>query len=57
MNLVPLSEDDPEMDQGWQAIQIPPERDAGWEVFDTSKDYKTGWLRVRVVDDARQEAA
>jgi hypothetical protein len=54
---VPLSDDDREMDQGWRAIPIPPEFDARWEIFDTSKDYKTGWLRVRLVVNARQDAA
>lgn len=41
----PLSEDDLDMECGWQCIPLPPEYDAGWKIFDTSKDYKTGWIR------------
>jgi hypothetical protein len=38
---VPLSNDDREMDDGWQCM--PPAADGGWVIVDASKDNKTGW--------------
>jgi hypothetical protein len=43
--VVPLSDDDRDMLNGWQCISIPPTNDGGWEIADSSKDRKTGWIR------------
>jgi hypothetical protein len=42
---VPLSEDDPEMENGWRCIPIPPTDDPLWFILDNSRDYKTVWGR------------
>ena len=42
---VPLSEDDPEMENGWRCIPIPPTDDPDWFILDDSRDYKTEWGR------------
>jgi hypothetical protein len=47
---VPIADDDPEMDCGWQSIPVPPTIDDGWKIFDSSKDYKTGWRRWHWVE-------
>jgi hypothetical protein len=41
---VPLSADDPEMENGWRCIPVPPTADDEWVIIDNSKDYKTGWV-------------
>jgi hypothetical protein len=47
---VPISADDPDMENGWRCIPIPPTIDDSWEIFDTSKDRKTGWRRLHRVE-------
>jgi hypothetical protein len=42
---VPLSADDPEMENGWRCIPIPPTDDPGWFIVDDTKDSKTVWAR------------
>jgi hypothetical protein len=42
--LVPLSDDDREMQDGWRCIPVPPTADDDWVIADNSKDYKTGWM-------------
>jgi hypothetical protein len=44
---VPLSADDPEMENGWQCVAVPPTNDPRWFVIDESRDYKTVWGRFR----------
>jgi hypothetical protein len=41
---VPLSVDDPEMQNGWHSIPMPPTHDEGWFVLEV-RDYKTVWGR------------
>ena len=41
---IPLSADDPEMENGWQCISIPPTDDERWFVLE-ERDYKTVWGR------------
>jgi hypothetical protein len=43
--VVPLSDDDPQMECGWRCIPVPPTNDGGWVIFDDTRDYKTGWIR------------
>jgi hypothetical protein len=44
--IVPMSADDPEMENGCTCIPIPPTDDGDWIIWDSiSKDYKTGWIR------------
>jgi len=42
---VPLSADDPEMENGWRCIPIPPTDDPNWFILDSSSDKKTIWGR------------
>ena len=42
---VPLSADDPEMENGWPCIPIPPTDDPNWFILDSSSDKKTIWGR------------
>jgi hypothetical protein len=52
---VPLSADDPEMDNGWQCIPIPPTDDPTWFVLE-SRDYKTVWAHWRMPLDVEGSA-
>jgi hypothetical protein len=47
---IPLSDNDPNFDCGWQCIPVPPTIDEGWIIFDRSKDRRTGWRRIRIVE-------
>ena len=42
---VPLSADDPEMENGWRCIPIPPTDDPNSFILDSSSDKKTIWGR------------
>jgi hypothetical protein len=43
---VPLSADDPDMENGWRMIPVAPTSDVeNWVIVDTSSDRKTGWAR------------
>lgn len=46
---VPLSDDDPDMNNGWRCIPMPPtNRDGegdGWFIIDSSGDKRTEWGR------------
>jgi len=42
---VPLSDDDPEMENGWRCIPVPPTDDDCWFILDSSRDRKTEWGR------------
>jgi hypothetical protein len=42
---VPISDDDPEMENGWRCIPVPPTADDCWFILDNSHDYKTVWGR------------
>ena len=42
-----LSDDDPEMPNGWQSIPIPPTDDPAWFILE-SRDYKSVWGRWRI---------
>jgi hypothetical protein len=53
---VPLSDDDPEMDDGWRCIPVPPTGDPRWFILDDSHDYKTTWGRWIDVGDVEGEA-
>jgi hypothetical protein len=49
---VPLSDDDPEMEDGWRCVPVPPDH-RDWVIVDSSSDRKTGWmLRVYLIDHA-----
>jgi hypothetical protein len=55
---VPLTDDDPEMENGWQCIEVPPNGELGW-LIDKSydSDRKTGWYRYVVeADDGKRLA-
>jgi hypothetical protein len=45
--VVPLSNDDREMEDGWRCVPVPPTADGGWLIVDSSNDRKTGWMRRR----------
>jgi len=42
---VPISADDPEMENRWRYIPIPPTDDGDWFILDSSHDRKTVWGR------------
>jgi hypothetical protein len=42
---VPVSADDPEMENGWQCIPVRPTDEPDWYIIDDSHDYKTVWGR------------
>jgi hypothetical protein len=44
---VPLSDDDREMEYGWQCIPVPPSDDPDWIIIDDSNDRKSVWVRLR----------
>jgi hypothetical protein len=46
---VPISADDPDMENGWRNIPVPPTDDDHWFILDNSRDYKTEWGRWHYV--------
>jgi hypothetical protein len=42
---IPLSADDPNMENRWRCLPIPPTDDPGWFVIDDISDAKTVWAR------------
>ena len=53
---VPLSADDPDMEDGWQCIPVPPTDDPEWFILDSSNDRKTTWGRWIDYGDVEGEA-
>jgi hypothetical protein len=49
--VVPLSDDDREMRDGWRCIPVPPTEDDAWFIVDSWHDWKTVWGRWRVHGD------
>jgi hypothetical protein len=49
--LVPISDDDREMHDGWRCIPVPPTIDDAWFIVDDWHDRKTVWGRWREYDD------
>jgi hypothetical protein len=45
--VVPTSDADREMRDGWCCIPVPPTNDAAWFIVDSSHDWKTTWGRWR----------
>lgn len=43
--VVPLFDDDREMEHSWQCIPVAPDNDPRWFVYDSSRDWKTVWAR------------
>jgi hypothetical protein len=50
--VVPLSADDPQMENGWRCVPIQPTADDDWFIIDDSRDRKTVWGRWRAADGA-----
>jgi hypothetical protein len=48
--VIPLSDDDREMEHSCRCIPVLPTDDPGWFVFDSSRDWKTVWA-IPVDDD------
>jgi hypothetical protein len=42
---VPLSADDPDIENGWRCIPVPPTDDPAWFIVDDSRNAKTVWAR------------
>jgi hypothetical protein len=42
---VPLSADDPEMENGWSCVPVPPDNDPSWFILDATHDRRTTWGR------------
>jgi hypothetical protein len=49
--VVPISDDDREMHNGWCCIPVPPTTDPCWFIIDSSHNWKTVWGRWRAHDD------
>jgi hypothetical protein len=48
--VVPISDADREMRDGWRCVPVPPTNDDAWFIVDSSHDWKTTWGRWREME-------